>query len=155
MATSQAHMAQGSATSAPTGWLDSLEFAKPRQFAWKTVLLAVLTLALAPVMLWKHSLATQVYLGALVVIHVGALVIFARGVQRKDIAPSGLGLFWRATGLAVMVALLAMVRLVPDSPWFWPTVVGIWGLHTAGLSLLHVRAKEGVSCPFLPAAWSR
>lgn len=138
---------------AEAGLLDSLEFAKPRQFAWKTALLAVVTVALVPVVLWKHALAAQVYLGALVVIHVVALGVFARGVQKRDIAPSPFGLFWRVVGLAVMVALLAMVRLVPDSPWFWPSIAAIWGLHTAGLTLLHVRAKEGAGCPFLPGAW--
>lgn len=149
MATAQVDMP----TSQAPGLMESLTFAKPKQFAWKTALLAIVTVALAPVVLWRHELAAQVYLGALVVIHVGALVIFVRGVQRKDIAPSAFGLFWRATGLAVAVALLASLRLVPDSPLFWPTLVGIWAVHTAGLALLHVRAKEGAGCPFLPGAW--
>jgi hypothetical protein len=152
MATSQADMAQK--RPAPTGWLDSLEFAKPKEFAWKTALLAITTVAIAPVVLWKDALAAQVYLGALVVIHVGALVVFARGVQKKDIAPTPFGLFWRVTGLAVMIALLATIKLVPDSPWFWPTLGAIWALHTAGLALLHVRAKDGVGCPFIPTAWT-
>lgn len=149
MATAQVDMP----TSGSPGILDSLTFAKPKQFAWKTALLAVVTVALAPVVLWRHELAAQVYLGALIAVHLGALVIFARGVHRKDVAPTPFGFFWRVTGLVVMVALLAGLRLVPDSPWFWPTLVGIWAVHTTGLSLLHVRAKEGAGCPFLPGAW--
>jgi succinate-acetate transporter protein len=150
MATSQADMPP---LSGSIGLPLGLALAKPRQFAFKTLLLATTTLALAPVVLWKSALATQVYLGALVVIHVVALVIFARGVQRKDIAPTRFGLFWRVVGLAVMVALLTMIRLVPDSPLFWPSLLGIWAVHTAGLSLLHLRAQEGAKCPFLPGTW--
>jgi hypothetical protein len=138
---------------APPAWHETVEFAKPRQFAWKIALLAAVTLALAPVLLWKHALAAQLYLGLLVAVHLAALVVFAAGVRRRDLAPSWFGFFWRATGLAVMVALLMSIRLVPDSPWFWPSLAGIWGLHTAGLALLHVRAVEGAGCPFLPRAW--
>ena len=155
MATSQADMARPTAAS-PTSFWDSLTFAKKRQFAWKTALLAAITLALVPVMLSKHALAAQVYLGALVFIHVVVLAVFVRGVKKEDIAPSPFGLFWRLVGLLVMVALLMMVRVDPDSPWFWGSVAAIWGLHTAGLALLHVRAKEGAGCPFVPSAlWAR
>ncbi|MGH2671089.1 MAG: hypothetical protein ACRDH5_18590 [bacterium] len=150
MATVQADMAS---SEAPAGWLDSLAFAKKRQFAWKTALLAAITLALVPVMFSKSALAAQAYVVALVAIHLGALAVFAKGVQRKDLAPSRFGLFWRATGLAVMVALLMMIRLDVASAWFWPSLLSIWGVHTAGLTLLHVRAKEGAGCPFLPRAW--
>jgi FtsH-binding integral membrane protein len=148
MATSQADMAAPS----PMAWV---AFAKKRQFAWKTALLAVLTVGLGLVVLSKHAMAAQAYLVLLIAVHVGGLVVLALRTEKRDLAPSAFGLFWRLTGLAVMIALLAMVRLQPDSPWFWPTLAGIWVLHTGGLAMLHVRAAEGAPCPFLPASWQK
>lgn len=139
-------------TRAP-GILESLTFANPRQFAWKSLLLAIATLALVPVLLWKDALAAQVYLALLALVHVVAIGIFVAKTRKEDIAPTPFGLFWRAVGLAVVVALLASIRLVPDTPLFWPALFGIWALHTVGLAFLHVRAKEGAGCPFLPGAW--
>jgi hypothetical protein len=150
MATARVDMA-----TSPASWRGSVTFAHKQRFAWKSALLAALTLALAPVVLWKHALAAQLYLGLLVAIHVGALGVFIVRTRREDIAPSAFGLFWRAVGLAVAVALLTMLRLVPDSPWFWPSLAGIWAVHSAGLALLHVRAVDGATCPFIPAAFRR
>jgi hypothetical protein len=137
----------------PPSWRGSVAFAHRRQFAWKTALLALITLALAPVVLWKHALAAQAYLVLLVVVHVSALAVFVVRTRREDIAPSPFGLFWRAVGLAVAVALLTMIRLDGASPWFWPSLAGIWAVHTAGLSVLHIRAADGTTCPFVPEAF--
>lgn len=149
MATAQADMTQ------PVTLRGSIVFAKKRQFAWKTAVLATVTAGLGLVILSKHALAAQLYLVLLVAVHLGGLAVFAYRTDKRDLAPSSFGLLWRVAGLAVMVALLMMVRLQPDSELFWPTLGTIWGLHTAGLSLLHVRAAEGAGCPFLPSTWRR
>jgi hypothetical protein len=133
----------------------SLIFAKKRQFAWKTTLLAAVSLGLGVVVLSKEAVVAQLYLGLLVAVHVAGLAMFAIKVDRRDIAPSRFGLLWRATGLAVMLALLTLIRLQPDSAVFWPSLGAIWAIHTAGLSVLHLRAVEGAPCPFLPSTWKR
>lgn len=133
----------------------SIAFAKKRQFAWKSAVLAVVSLGLGVVVLSKHAFAAQLYLSLLVIVHVAGLALFALRVERRDLAPSWFGLFWRLTGLAVMLALLTMIRLQPDSPYFWPSLGAIWAIHTAGLSVLHLRAVEGASCPFLPGSWGK
>lgn len=152
MATSQADMAPQTAMAT---WRGSIAFAKKRQFAWKAALLAAFTVGLGLVVLSKHALAAQVYLALLISVHVGGLGVFALRTERGDIAPSAFGFLWRIAGLAVMVALLTMIRLNPDSGLFWPSLGGIFVLHTAGLSLLHLRAADGAGCPFLPSTWRR
>ncbi|MCA1813103.1 MAG: hypothetical protein LC624_04015, partial [Halobacteriales archaeon] len=134
---------------------DTVMFAKPRQFAWKTLLLALITLALAPIYLERSALAAQLWVGALLVVHVSALAVFILRTRKEDIAPTPFGLAWRAIGLLVAIALLSLLAklLVPESAWFWPTLGAIWVVHTAGLTLLHVRAVPGAPCPFVPSAW--
>jgi hypothetical protein len=148
-------MATAGVDMATVRWQDTVTFAKPRQFAWKTLLLLALTLALAPIYLWKSALGAQLWVAGLLVVHLGALGVFVVRTRKEDVAPTPFGLAWRAIGLLVAIALLTALAklLVPDAPLFWPVIGAIWVVHTAGLSLLHIRAVPGAPCPFVPRAW--
>lgn len=129
-------------------------FAKQRQFLWKTALLAVTTLALIPILLYKSELAAVIYVVFLLVVHVAGLAVFLIGVRREDIAPSRRGLWLRLAGIAAAVLLLGLaaegLRNEIRSAVFWASLFAIWGLHTAALSLLHIRGRPVAdACPFV------
>lgn len=121
-------------------------------FVWKSLALAFATFAIAPVLLWKHALATQVYVATLAVVHLVALGIFVWRLRwGKQVNTSPAGLFWRAVGLVFFAGLLALVRMDPGSVWFWGSVVLVWALHTAALALFHLKGTRTgrFGCPFL------
>lgn len=126
-----------------------------RQFLWKTLLLLATTIALIPILLWKQLYAAEVYLVALIVVHVAGIAIVAIGVKRDQIAPDRRGLVIRLVGITLLVALLwlAAQGLDPNGAtgWiFWGSLFAIWALHTAGLALLHIRSgREQSFCPFV------
>ena len=129
-------------------------FAKRRQFYWKSALLAATTLALIPILLWKHEFAATLYVAFLVVVHVGGLAVFAYGVSREDLQFTRTGLWVRLAGVAVAVALLYLaskgLRTEAGGAIFWSSLFAIWGLHTGALLLLHLRGREmSATCPFV------
>jgi hypothetical protein len=124
-----------------------------RQFVWKTVLLAATTLALVPILLSESVWAAQVYLWALVVIHVAGIGIVAYGVKRHHIAPDLRGLAIRVVAILILVGLLYLASQGLERPGssflFWGSLFAIWALHTLGLALLHIRGRrEASACPF-------
>ena len=134
--------------------LARVTFERPRQFAWKTGLLAATTVALIPILLSKHELAATVYLWVLVAVHVVGLGVIGIGVKRSHIAPDLRGLVVRLIGIAVLIALIYLaskgLRTGVEGVLFWGSLFAIWALHTAGLALLHVRGKrENAVCPFV------
>jgi len=129
-------------------------FSRPRQFAWKTALLAATTVSLVPILLWQHVLAAKIYLAALIVVHVVGIGIIAIGVRRHDIAPDRRGLVIRLVGITLLVALLYLasggVRSTASGLVFWGALFAIWALHTLGLALLHLKGRrEAAACPFV------
>ncbi|HEX2066443.1 MAG TPA: hypothetical protein VHI93_06495 [Candidatus Thermoplasmatota archaeon] len=129
-----------------------LAFGNRRAFYWKTALLAATTLALAPILLWKHAMAAQVYLVVLVVIHVAGIGVITVGARRQDIAPGLRGFVIRAVAIVLLVALLTLAAgglTGTRGVVFWSSLFAIWALHTAGLALLHVRGRRELkACPF-------
>ncbi|HEX2021132.1 MAG TPA: hypothetical protein VHH36_00340 [Candidatus Thermoplasmatota archaeon] len=119
-----------------------LYFEHRRRFVRKSVTLAVSMLALVPVLWWKSEFAAAIYLAALVVIHVFALVVFVYRVPWRELFRHPLGLALRAVGLLAFGVLLAEVQLDPDSAWFWPALTTLWLLHVGALALLHVRHRR-------------
>lgn len=120
-----------------------LYFEQRRRFLRKSATLAAAILALVPVLLWKSALAAAVYLAALVVVHVFALAVFVYRVPWRALFRHPLGLVLRTVGLLVFGALLAAVRLDPESDWFWGALTLLWAFHVGALALLHVRhARE-------------
>lgn len=130
-----------------------LAFGNRRTFYWKTGLLAATTLALAPILLWQHAMAAQVYLVALVVVHVAGLAVIAVGAKRQDIAPGLRGFLIRLAGILALVALLGLAAnglTGTTGTVFWSSLFAIWALHTAGLALLHLRGRRELqACPFV------
>ncbi len=130
----------------------ALEFHSHRRFWTKTLLLAATTIALIPILLMQSELGAQIYLWALVVIHLVGLVVFASGVSAADIAPSKWGFIGRVLGLLTAFGLLYLaskgLQTETGSAIFWGSLFAIWALHTAGLALLHIRGQGGNGCPF-------
>lgn len=129
-------------------------FQRGKQFAWKVALLAATTIALVPILLWKHELAATVYLVALVVVHIAGVAVIGIGAKRHHIAPDKRGLYSRLGGIAVLIALLYLaskgLQTSAEGWIFWGSLFAIWALHTAGLALLHIRGKrENALCPFV------
>lgn len=136
------------------GAVSGLHFERRRTFWWKTALLAATTVALVPILLWKQVMAAQVYLVALVLVHVAGIVVIAVGVKRSHIAPDRRGLVIRVVGIAALIGLLALaargLRSSAADLVFWGSLFAIWALHTLGLALLHVRSgREVAACPFV------
>jgi hypothetical protein len=130
-----------------------LAFGNRRTFYWKTGLLAATTLSLAPILLWKHEMAAEVYLVALAAVHVAGLAVIAVGARRQDIAPDARGFAVRLLGILVLVALLGLAAnglTGTRGVVFWSSLFAIWALHTVGLALLHLRGRrEAQMCPFV------
>ncbi|HUR24690.1 MAG TPA: hypothetical protein VM327_01595 [Candidatus Thermoplasmatota archaeon] len=131
-----------------------IAFERRAQFAWKTALLLATTVALIPILLLKDAWAAQVYLVALVAVHLVGLAIIAIGVKRTHIAPDRRGLVIRLVGIAFLVSLLYVaskgLRTSTEDLLFWGSLFAIWALHTLGLALLHVRSgREAAACPFV------
>lgn len=129
-------------------------FQRPGQFAWKVGLLLATTIALVPILLMKSEWAAQVYLWALVAVHVVGLFVIAIGVKRHHIAPDRRGLVIRLVGIAMLVALLYLaskgLRSDVEGFLFWGSLFAIWALHTLGLALLHIRGRREMAvCPFV------
>jgi hypothetical protein len=125
-----------------------------RQFLFKTILLAVTTVALIPILLLKDTQLGIAYLVGLAAVHVAGLAVIAVGVNRHQIAPDRRGLVIRLVGIAILVALLGLAAegLGNDlsSMVFWGALFAIWALHTLGLALLHLRSRREQSvCPFV------
>lgn len=149
--------ANATVTAPPAG--TALQFTRPRQFWWKTALLALTTVSLVPVLLYKDTLlaeqAAVVYVIALVVVHLAGVVVIAIGVRRHQIAPDTRGLVIRLVGIAILVGLLYLaakgITANAVTDWlFWGTLFAIWALHTLGLALLHLRTRREASvCPFV------
>lgn len=131
-----------------------LSFERRRTFAWKTLLLGATTVSLIPVLLAKQVMAAQVYLVALVLVHVAGIAVIAVGVKRSHIAPDRRGLAIRVIGIALLIGLLALaargLRSSAADLVFWGSLFAIWALHTLGLALLHIRSgREAAACPFV------
>lgn len=131
-----------------------VSFQRPGQFAWKVGLLLATTVALVPILLMKNEWAAQVYLWALVAVHVIGLFVIGIGVKRHHIAPDTRGLVIRLVGIAVLMALLYLaskgLRSDVEGLLFWGSLFAIWALHTLGLALLHIRGRrELAACPFV------
>lgn len=128
-------------------------FRKKGQFAWKTIVLLVTTLALIPILLYQNTLAAELYILYLVVVHIVGIGIFLYGVRREDIAPSRAGFWGRVAGLLFALGMLVFaekgLRTEFGTQVFWWSLFAVWALHTAGLALLHVRgSREQGACPF-------
>lgn len=128
-------------------------FSRPRQFWIKTALLAVTTISLIPILLWRDERAATVYVAFLAVIHVVGLAIILIGTKRHDIAPTRRGLLWRVVALVILTGLLYLASQGLESsvngPIFWGALFSIWALHTLGLAFLHLKgAREAAACPF-------
>lgn len=151
------HEAAGGATAHPAippasrGWL----FYQRRQFALKTILIAVTTVAFIPILLYKAEMAAVIAIALLIIAHVAGAVVIAIGVKRHQIAPDRRGMVIRLVGLVVLVLLiwLAATGLSGhdlSSAVFWSALFAIWALHTIGLALLHLRSRREQSvCPFV------
>ncbi len=131
----------------------AFQFRKKRLFWTKSALLAATTVALIPILLWKHELAAALYVAFLALVHLVGLVVFAVGVKRHDIAPTRHGLLIRIVGLGVAVVLLYMVskglQTATQGALFWGSLFSIWAIHTGALTLLHIRGREEAkACPF-------
>ena len=131
-----------------------MQFLRRRTFLWKTLLLGATTVSLVPVLLAKQVLAAQVYLVALVLVHVAGIVVIAVGVKRTHIAPDRRGLVIRLVGIGLLIGLLALaargLRSSAADLVFWGSLFAIWALHTLGLALLHIRSgREAAACPFV------
>ncbi len=117
-----------------------------RRLVGKTLILAVTTLGMIPVLLWRSELAAKIYLLLLVFIHVAGLVVLAWGVKRHHIAPTRRGLTGRLIGLAVLIALLAFAAKGIQDPTtgalFWASLFAVWALHSAGVIMMHVRTQR-------------
>lgn len=149
------------AAATPVGGVDSPDarpgawvFYQRRQFIVKSVLLALTTVALIPVLLLKDTPLAMVYIVALVLVHVIGIALVAIGVKRHQLAPDRRGLVIRLVGIAILLALLSLAAkgLTTDltSFVFWGVLFAIWALHTAGLALLHFRSRREQSvCPFI------
>lgn len=126
-----------------------------RLFWFKAILLLVTTIALVPILLWQHILGAKFYLGFLVVVHVGGLVIFAKGLKRSHFGTTLRGTMIRVGGIAALVALLYLASKglgqSLDSTVFWISLLAIWLLHTAGAAILHLMPERRSSsfCPFV------
>lgn len=131
-----------------------MTFERRGQFAWKVALLAGTTIALIPILLLKNEWAAQVYLWALVAVHVLGVAIIGIGVRRHHIAPDTRGLLIRLVAIGLLVGLLYLaskgLQSSVEGLLFWGSLFAIWFLHTAGLALLHIRGKrENAACPFV------
>ncbi len=131
-------------------------------FLWKAGLLLATTLALIPILAWKHELAATTYVAFLVTVHVAGLGIFLYGVRRRTLAPNTRGFLVRIAGLIALFSLAGLasqgLHAGLHSTIFWASLTAIWALHTAGAALLHLRpqsaranghADAGSLCPFL------
>ncbi|MEK6985980.1 MAG: hypothetical protein AABX89_06335 [Candidatus Thermoplasmatota archaeon] len=130
------------------------QFTDRKTFYWKVGLLAATTVALIPILLWKHEMAATIYLVILAAIHVGGLFIVVKGVKKEQIAPNKRGLIIRIIGIVLLVVLLYLVSKGLQDPalglLFWGSLFSIWALHTAGLALVHIRGRnEAAMCPFV------
>jgi hypothetical protein len=128
-------------------------FMRRGQFTWKVLLLAVTTIALAPILVWKHELAATIYLIALVVVHIGGFFVVAIGAKKHHIAPDTRGLVIRVIAIVILMVLLYIVSKGLDTGTadfvFWGSLFSIWALHTLGLALLHIRGRREMAvCPF-------
>lgn len=135
----------------------AVRLAKPREFYIKSALLLVSTVALIPILLSKHALAAQIYLWALIIIHLaGPFLVFwgmkAENWKRMYAKPRT---FWyRVVGIVSLLALLylaskGLADASATSGIFWASLFAIWALHTGALALLHIRGKAtATSCPF-------
>ncbi len=133
---------------------ESWVFFGRRQFLWKTIVLALTTIALIPVLLYKDVMAAQAYLVILIAVHILGGIVILVGVRRHQVAPDARGLIMRLVGLVILIALLALAAkgLTTElSDWvFWGALFAIWALHTLGLALLHLRSRrEQTVCPFV------
>ena len=122
--------------------------AAPKSLLWKTVLLAVTTLAFVPILLMKHELAGAIYVAALVAVHVvGLIAIVAKsGGWWQDKR----GLMWRLGGIAILSVLLSIAGkglVGATGLLFWGTLGLVWLLHAAGAVLFHIRGDPR-ACPF-------
>jgi len=144
---------EGVAAARPA-WSSRFVFHNRRRFYWKVALLAATTIALVPILLWRHEQAAVVYLVTLAVVHVVGLAIVAVGVKRHDIAPDARGLAIRGIGILLIIGLLYLASKGLTTPTtgavFWWALFAIWALHTVGLALLHIRGtREQALCPFV------
>lgn len=132
-----------------------ITFERRGLFAWKSALLLATTVALIPILLMKNAWAAQVYLWALVVIHIVGLAVIAIGVKRTHIAPDTRGLVIRLVGIAILIGLLYIaskgLQTSAQDFLFWGSLFAIWALHTVGLALLHIRSgrETAAACPFV------
>lgn len=148
-------MADAEPSSTPAGASGpAIHFVRPRQFWWKTVLLAVTTVALVPILLYQDLKAAGIYLVALAIVHVAGIAVIVVGARRQQIAPDTRGLVIRLIGIACLTLLLWLASKGLDSEAssivFWGALFAIWALHTLGLALLHLRSRrEQTVCPFV------
>lgn len=125
----------------PIGNTD-LVFEEQRRFVRKSITLGLAIVLLAPLIIWKNEVATAIYLGVLVVIHVFALVVFVHRVPWRALFRHPAGLVTRTVGLVVFGGLLAMLRIDPQSQWFWGALTLLWLFHVGALALLHIRHRR-------------
>jgi hypothetical protein len=130
-----------------------ISFAKPRQFYWKTALLAVSTIALVPILLAKSEVWARVYLVLLIAVHLVGPVIMLWGASWRQMASNPRTLALRALGVILLLGLLVLaskgVQDTTRGTLFWGSLFAIWALHTGALALLHIRGREAsTSCPF-------
>ena len=136
---------------APTASGQAFTFEHRAVFAYKALALLFATLAIVPVLYWKHAFAATIYVAVLTLVHVVALVIFVWRIEWRRAFANPAGMFWRSVGLAFFTGMLALVRLDPASPLFWGGITALWALHTGALAMFHLRGTRTgrFGCPFL------
>ncbi len=121
---------------------------RPKALLWKTVLLAVTTLAFVPVLLSKSAIAGAIYVAALVAVHVIGLVVIL-AASGKSLWADKRALLWRLAGIVVLSVLLAIVGkglTTTTGALFWGTLILVWALHTVGALIFHVKGDPR-ACP--------
>lgn len=114
-------------------------------FVRKTVAVFVLSIALVPLIAAKGTLPALLYAGALVVIHVGVLVIYLYRVRIRELDPDLRSLAARLLALAVVSYLLvAASSFGPDTPrsTLVLQMLAVSALHMVVLLLMMVRVTR-------------
>lgn len=124
-----------------------IEFVDWPLFVRKTVAVFALTLLLVPLLELKSTLPARAYLAALVLLHVGVLVIYLYRVRLREVAPDARAVVARVSALVLVSVLLALVsKFDPAAPTatLLAQALAVALLHEVILLLLMARVVRRV-----------